>query len=668
MTTLAGLPGVVALSLIEAAVRIGGRRDDGRAGDGPQRVSLAPVQPGGMCTARCARMASLIENYGFISNLHGSALVSREGSIDWLCVPRFDSEACMAALLGRDEHGCWTLYPQGEVRAIRRRYRPGTLIIETDFECAGGRVRLTDFMPFFGGKSSVVRILEGLQGTATVDMRLSARFGYGGYAPWVSRSADGIRMTVAPDTLVVRTPAALQFDDKDVSGVLSVAEGQIIPFELTWHPSDEAAPPPLDVQVQLVETELLSRQWCAQSTYTGPYADAVNDSLRFLKGMIYQPSGGIVAAPTAGLPEELGGVRNWDYRYCWLRDATLTLRALMIGGYAREASAWRNWLINAIAGAPEDLQIMYGIRGERRLTEFDVPWLPGYEESRPVRIGNAASGQFQLDVYGETIHAIYEARCMGLPEAKGVEGPIARLVRFVEEAWQRPDDGIWEVRGGRRHFVHSKLMAWVAFDRLTRLLEEFGRPDDPQRKNVPHYRAIRDRIHRDICEHGFDRQQNAFTQAYNRSALDAAALLIPAVGFLPASDPRVQGTIRAIEKNLVQDGFVLRYRPEATGDGLPGSEGAFLACTFWLVDAYAYSGRRQEAEALFERLLSLRNDLGLLSEEYDPKSGRLIGNFPQAFSHLALIHSAHVLAGEDARTREGVNGHRPQAAAAPPAA
>jgi GH15 family glucan-1,4-alpha-glucosidase len=386
----------------------------------------------------------------------------------------------------------------------------------------------------------------------------------------------------------------------------------------------------------------------------------VNQSLIALKGMIYQPSGSIVAAPTAGLPEQIGGERNWDYRYCWLRDATLTLDALMLGGYVDEAAAWRQWLLNATAGAPDEVQIMYGIHGERRLTEYEATWLPGYEDSRPVRIGNAASEQFQLDVYGEVLNALYHARKLGVPEARFVLEPAKQLLHFLEMAWQRPDDGIWEVRGGRRHFVHSKMMAWVAFDRAIKLIEEFTAKDQPIHASLPRYRALRDRIHREVCERGFDTRQNAFVQAYNDPALDAGVLLMPALGFLPASDPRVQGTIRAIEKTLMPDGFVLRYKPEHTNDGLAGTEGAFLACSFWMVDAYAYSGRRREAEALFERLLSLRNDLGLLSEEYEPTSGRLIGNFPQAFSHLALIHSAQVLNDESLGVRKADGRSQPE--------
>jgi GH15 family glucan-1,4-alpha-glucosidase len=603
-------------------------------------------------------MPSLIENYGLIGDLHGSALVSREGSIDWLCVPRFDSEACMAALIGRDEHGHWTLYPGARVRRTTRRYRPGTLILETDHECDGGAVRVLDFMPFGGERRhSVIRIVEGLEGTVPVTISLRVRFGYGQYQPWITALNGDVELTTAPDAVVLRTTTHLDLDDKDVWGTFTVKKGQRVPFVLTWHPADERAPAPFDPHAAFAETEQRWTEWSGRSTYHGDHEGAVNTSLVTLKAMVYAPSGGIVAAPTASLPEAIGGVRNWDYRFCWLRDATLTLDALMLGGYVEEAKAWRTWLMRAIAGAPEQAQIMYGIQGERRLKEFEIPELPGYEESRPVRIGNAASDQFQLDVYGEVLQAMYEARRLGLPEEAGARIPARRLARFIESAWQLPDDGIWEVRGGRRHFVHSKVMAWVAMDRFARIIEEFTSPDDELRQGLPRLRAVADRIHRDVLEHGFDRRRNTFTQSYNRPALDASVLLIPALGFLPANDPRVQGTIAAVERELLRDGFVLRYQTEHTGDGLPGDEGAFLACSFWLVDAYAYSGRRREAEELFERLLSLRNDLGLLSEEYEPRSGRLIGNFPQAFSHLALIHSASVLDREELTPRAGANGH-----------
>jgi GH15 family glucan-1,4-alpha-glucosidase len=602
-------------------------------------------------------MPSLIENYGLIGDLHGSALVSRDGSIDWLCTPRFDSEACMAALVGRDEHGHWTLYPGAQVRRVERRYRPGTLILETDYECDGGKVRLVDFMPFAGhNRHSVIRVVEGLAGSVPMTLDLAVRFGYGQYKPWITALNGDIELTTAPDAVVLRTPAQVQFDETDVRATLTVKKGERVPFVLTWHPADEPPPPPLDARAVLPETERHWTEWSQRSKYHGDHEDAVNQSLVVLKAMIYEPSGGIVAAPTAALPEEIGGVRNWDYRFCWLRDATLTLDALMLGGYTEEAKAWRTWLMRAVAGAPDELQIMYGVRGERRLTEFEIPGLPGYEESRPVRIGNAASGQFQLDVYGEVLQALYEARRLGLPEEAGARAPARKLAQFMETAWQLPDDGIWEVRGGRRHFVHSKMMAWVAVDRFARIIEEFTDRNDNARTMLPRLRTLADRIHRDILEHGFDRKRNTFTQAYNRPALDASLLLMPAMGFLPASDPCVQGTIKAVEKNLLHDGFVLRYQTGEAGDGLPGSEGAFLACSFWLVDAYAYSGRRREAEALFERLLSLRNDLGLLAEEYEPRSGRLIGNFPQAFSHLALIHSASVLADMELTPRASTDG------------
>jgi GH15 family glucan-1,4-alpha-glucosidase len=597
-------------------------------------------------------MASRIENYGLISNMRGSALVSRSGAIDWLCFPRFDSDACLAALLGRDEHGCWLIDPAAPIRRTTRRYRPGTMILETEHTCDGGAIRVIDFMPF--DRHSVVRIVEGIAGSVPVDFSLVVRFGYGQYKPWLRRLDGAVVLTAAPDSLAFRSTVPLKHGDHDVQGLIEVREGERIAFELTWFAASESPPAPLDWKAELERTERIAADWASRSTYRGPYREAVNRSLITLKAMIYAPSGGIVAAPTAALPEEIGGVRNWDYRFCWLRDATLTLDGLMVGGYLEEAKAWRSWLLNASAGAPDDLQIMYGIDGERRLTEFELPWLPGYEESRPVRIGNAASEQFQLDVYGEVLQAVYEARRLGLPEDRSAIGPATQLMTFLESAWQRPDDGIWEVRGGRRHFVHSKVMAWVAFDRAVRLIEEFYAHEPTLTPQLPRYRALRERIHADILEHGFDPRRNTFVQAYNRPALDASLLLIPALGFLPPDDPRVLGTIAAVERELLRDGFVLRYQTEHTKDGLAGSEGAFLACSFWLVDAYAYVGRRRDAEAMFERLLALRNDLGLLAEEYDPASDRLIGNFPQAFSHLALVHSASVLAGAELTPRHAL--------------
>jgi GH15 family glucan-1,4-alpha-glucosidase len=597
-------------------------------------------------------MASRLEDYGFISDRRGAALVSRDGALDWLCVPRFDSDACMAALLGRDEHGCWRIHPGAEVRRVERRYRPGTMMLETDWECDGGVVRVTDFMPIGdSGRTSVVRIVEGREGAVPVGTSLKARFGYGRSTPWLRQSDGGIDLTVAPDSLNLRTTVPLAIGPHDATAIFTVSKGDRVPFELTWHSAFQPPPPPLDTRLALAETERWWTQWCGRSTYRGDHRDAVSRSLLTLIALSYAPTGGIVAAPTASLPEGLGGVRNWDYRYCWLRDATLTLNALMAGGYDEEARAWRDWFYDAVAGAPDELQIMYGIDGNRRLTEFEAKWLPGYEESRPVRVGNAASEQFQLDVYGEVIQALYEARRRGMPELRATLGTLLDLARFVESSWQLPDDGIWEVRGGRRHFVHSKMMAWVAFDRLVRTLEEFYPHDSHAIAQLPHLRALRDIVHRDICDHGFDRQQDTFTQSYGSTGVDASLLLMPRLGFLPASDPRVQGTIRAVERTLLRDGFVLRYATEEANDGLTGSEGAFLACSFWLVDAYAYSGRRKDAEELFERLLGVRNDLGLLSEEYDPTKMRLISNFPQAFSHLALIHSACVLSGNDQSPR-----------------
>jgi GH15 family glucan-1,4-alpha-glucosidase len=590
-------------------------------------------------------MSSHIENYALIGDLHGSALVSRDGTIDWLCLPRFDSDACMAALLGRDEHGCWLLHPAAKVRRSERRYRAGTMILETDFFCDGGAVRFIDFMPPRPFPSSVIRIVEGLEGTVPLDFVLAARFGYGRSAPWISNADGGTLLTVAPDSLLLRTPVAVTEGHQNLRGSFTVRAGERVPLVLTWQPAHLAPPPPVDASVALEETERRWKGWSCHSQYRGPYQDEVNQSLITLKAMIYAPTGAIVAAPTAGLPESLGGVRNWDYRFCWLRDASLTLEALMTGGYVEEARAFRDWLLRAAAGSPDEVQIMYGVEGERRLTEFEVPWLPGYEDSSPIRIGNAASEQFQLDVYGEVMQTAYQARRMGMATEPAGYSSEYELLRFIMSAWQRPDDGIWEVRGGRRHFVHSKLMAWVAIDRAIHYIEDFTTGQDSGfRALMPSLRPLRDRIHRDICEHGFNSHLGTFTQAYNSEALDASLLLMPGLGFLPASDPRVQGTVRAIEQNLMQDGFVLRYRTERTQDGLTGDEGVFLACSFWLVDAYAYAGRRAEAEALFERLLSLRNDLGLLSEEYDTRRERLIGNFPQAFSHLALIHSANVLA------------------------
>jgi GH15 family glucan-1,4-alpha-glucosidase len=609
---------------------------------------------------------SYIENYGLIGDTESAALVSRDGAMDWLCLPRFDSDACLAGLLGRDEHGTWVIHPAARVRSVNRRYRNDTMILETEFACDGGAVRLIDFMPVAQGiRHHVVRIVEGVEGTVPVDVILNVRFGYGATVPWIRQTDDGILLTASPDSLRLRTPAKVELRPTSVSCVLKVSKGQRIPFELEWHPCHRRPLPPLDVDAVLAATERFWADWAGRCRYRGPHKDAVVRSLLTLKALTYAPSGGIVAAPTTSLPEELGGVRNWDYRYTWLRDAALTLDALMLCGYPDEAMNFRAWLLRVAAGDPSKLQIMYGVDGRRRLTELELDWLPGYAESRPVRVGNGAWNQFQIDVYGELFETMYKAQHLGAPTEPDAWRMSIALLDFLERAWQRPDEGIWEVRAKHRHFVHSKLMAWVAYDRAVRMVEEFGVGDGTAASLVPHWRALRDRIHRDVCEHGYDATQNAFTQSYGSSALDASVLLMPTHGFLPASDPRVLGTIRAIERHLLREGFVRRYATEAAIDGLPGDEAPFLACSFWLADAYAASGRRKDAEALFERLLGIRNDLGLLAEEYDPRRGRLLGNFPQGFSHLALIHTATVLAEPEARQGRRDDGARPGAPAPP---
>jgi GH15 family glucan-1,4-alpha-glucosidase len=588
-------------------------------------------------------MASKIEDYGLIGNTYTSALVSRSGSIDWLCAPRFDSDACFAALVGHDEHGQWSIRPTIEVREIRQRYRNDTLILETEFVCAGGVARLIDFMPV-GSRCSVVRIVEGVEGEVSLEMLLQPRFGYGVDAPLITNRDDGTYFIAGPDALVLRSPLTLEHARRRASAYFNIKKGERIAMRLTWYPSHEQSPEPIDAERELASTESFWRDWAGRCTYQGRWRDAIVRSMITLKAMTYAPTGAIVAAPTTSLPEELGGVRNWDYRFCWLRDASLTLDSLMIGGYVDEALSFRDWVLRAVAGDPPDLQIMYDVFGGRRLTEFELDWLPGYEGSKPVRAGNAASGQFQLDIYGEITASLYAARKMGMPTGGAVGWSVLQdLIFFMEDAWQRADDGIWEVRGGRRHFTHSKVMAWVFFDRTVKTIDELGFGGDEGRKMLPHLRAIRNRIHYEVCTRGFNPLLQAFTQSYGSEVLDASVLVIPHYGFLPATDPRMLSTVAAIEKNLLRDGFVLRYDTRHGTDGLPGSEGAFLACTFWLADNYAFAGRIKEAENLFERLLSLRNHLGLLSEEYDSTLQRQIGNFPQAFSHLALIRTANIL-------------------------
>jgi GH15 family glucan-1,4-alpha-glucosidase len=597
-------------------------------------------------------MASKIEDYGMIGDAETVALVSKDGSVDWFCAPRFDSDACLAALVGYEEHGRWAIRPTVAVRERQQRYRGDTLILETDVTCDGGKARLTEFMPM-GGHSDIIRIVEGLEGEVPFEMLLDVRFAYGAYRPWIEQTADGTRFTAGPDSLILRTPLKIEPARNGVSSYFSVKPGDRFGMELTWYPSHEAPPPGVDLEKALAETDGFWRTWAARCTYQGRYRDAVVRSLITLKAMTYAPTGGIVAAPTTSLPEEIGGVRNWDYRFCWLRDASLTLDAFMIGGYVDEARAFRDWLLRVAAGDPGELQIMYNIEGGRRLTEFELPWLPGYEGSKPVRVGNAASGQFQLDVYGEVASAIYAARKLGLAGVEQGWAITKQLLAFIEDAWQRPDDGIWEVRGGRRHFTHSKAMAWVAVDRAIRAIEEFESGREDGKAMLPHLRGLRERMRSEILERGFNTKVGAFTQSYGSDDLDASILVLPHFGFIAGSDPRMRSTVTAVEKQLLRDGFVLRYSTERGTDGLPGSEGAFLACSFWLADNYALSGRIEEAEALFDRLLSLRNHLGLLAEEYEPRLQRQIGNFPQAFSHLALILSAQIIDTVTEHRRQG---------------
>jgi GH15 family glucan-1,4-alpha-glucosidase len=586
-------------------------------------------------------MALRIEDYALIGDTHTAGLVGMDGSIDWLCLPRFDSAACFASLLGTQEHGSWRIAPRDEVVATARRYRPSTLVLETDVETADGAARITDCMPARQTHPRVVRVVEGLRGTVPMSAVLTPRFDYGKTRPWVTVQGDGrvLEAGAGPEALELRADVSFALEEPGFVARFDVHEGQRIGFVLTWHSSWEAPPPPVDAVDVLHETDAWWQAWAGRSTYRGGWREEVERSLITLKALTYEPTGGVVAAPTTSLPEFLGGVRNWDYRFCWIRDAALSLDALMAAGYVEEATRWRDWVMRAVAGDPEDLQIMYGVAGERRLEEYELPWLPGYEGSTPVRVGNAASGQLQLDVYGELADAIYRARKLGMAPDPDVVDTASGLVLWLEEHWRDPDDGVWEVRGPRRQFVHSKVMAWVAVDRITKIAEESGVEAPLER-----LRRLRDEIHDEVCERGFDADRNTFTQYYGSAQLDAALLLIPQVGFLPASDPRVVGTVEAVERELLRDGFVMRYIPdEDAADGLPPGEGAFLACSFWLVTDLAMIGRLDEARTLFERLLGLRNDLGLFSEEYDPERRRLIGNFPQAFTHLTLVASAVAL-------------------------
>jgi GH15 family glucan-1,4-alpha-glucosidase len=577
-----------------------------------------------------------IEDYALIGDLQTAALVERGGSVDWLCFPRFDSAACFAALLGTPDHGRWLLAPVGDATSSRR-YLHDTLVLETTWETPDGVARVFDFMPPRGKAPDLVRIVEGVQGSVRMRSELIIRFGYGEVVPWVRHVGDVRQAVAGPDALSFSTPAPTRGEDMQTISEVTVEEGQRVPFVLTWYPSHGDPPARIDPEIALAETETFWRDWNARSSLDLPaeWRDVLQRSLMVLKALTYAPTGGIVAAPTTSLPERIGGVRNWDYRYCWLRDATLTLLALLHADYLDEARDWRRWLLRAVAGDPADIQIMYGVAGERRLPEFELPWLPGYEGSAPVRIGNAASEQLQVDVFGEVMDALYQARVRGLAK-EGHAWQLQRaLLDHLARIWSEPDEGIWEIRGEPRHFVHSKVMAWVAFDRAVRTVEDQGL-EGP----VGRWRELCAQIHAEVCDLGFDASLGSFVQSYGSKELDASLLLIPLVGFLPADDERVQGTVEAVERELLRDGLVARYRTREGVDGLPPGEGVFLPCSFWLVDCYELLGRHEEAHALFNGLAALANDVGLLAEEYDPHAKRLLGNFPQAFTHLALVNSA----------------------------
>ena len=580
-----------------------------------------------------------IEAYAMIGDTRSAALVGKDGSIDWLCLPRFDSPACFAALLGEPKHGRWLLAPSAAVHRTQRRYRDATLVLETEFETATGTVRVIDCMPM--GKDRygrLLRIVEGLAGEVAMRMELVIRFEYGSAVPWVQRTGPKIIATAGPDTLELRTPAHTHGEDLTTRAEFVVKQGERVPFVLSYHASHRRAPRAIKAESALAATEKWWRDWSTQCTYTGVWREPVLRSLITLKALTYQPTGGIVAAPTTSLPEQLGGVRNWDYRYCWLRDANFTLYALLYAGYREEAKAWRAWLLRAVAGRPQDLQILYGVSGERRLPEAEITWLPGYEGAAPVRIGNAASSQYQLDVYGEVLDTFHLTRAAGVATKARAWDVHKVLLDYLESNWERPDEGIWEVRGSRRHFTHSKVMAWVAFDRAVKAVERFGLDGELER-----WRALRAAVHAQVCREGFDAQRNTFVQYYGSKNLDASLLMIPLVGFLPPEDPRMRGTVEAIRSELAVDGLIRRYSTAEAIDGLPPGEGAFLPCSFWLADNLAMAGRYDEAKALFERLLSLRNDVGLIAECYDTVQRRLVGNFPQAMTHVALINTARNL-------------------------
>jgi GH15 family glucan-1,4-alpha-glucosidase len=595
-------------------------------------------------------VALRIEDYAVVGDMQTAALVGNDGSIDWLCFPRFDSDACFAALLGTPDHGRWLLAPRDAKRRVTRAYRGDTLIVDTEFQTEAGRLRVTDFMPPRGAEPDLVRTAECVEGRVAVEMDLAPRFGYGLLSPWVRAVDGGASMVAGPDALRLTTDVPIVVKRDRIVARFELDRGTRASFVLAWHASHGPPPRAVDPEAALDQTREFWSDWSGRCSYEGPWREAVVRSLVTLKALTYAPSGGIAAAATTSLPEQLGGVRNWDYRFCWVRDATFTLYALLTAGYVEEAGAWRDWLLRAAAGDPAQLQIMYGVAGERRLPELELPWLPGYEGSRPVHIGNAAAEQLQLDVIGELMDCMHQARRAGLPPSRDAWDLQRAILDHLESSWREPDEGIWEVRSGRRPFTHSKLMAWVAVDRAVSGVEQLGLAGPLDR-----WRALRAEIHDDVCRRGFDPARNAFVQAYGSPELDAALLMVPLVGFLPPSDPRVRGTVEAIQRELCEDGLVLRYRTERTADGLPPGEGVFLPCSFWLVDCLALLGRRGEARALLERLLRLRNDVGLLSEEYDTSRRRLVGNFPQAFSHVALVNAARNLTrpGGPAERRHG---------------
>jgi GH15 family glucan-1,4-alpha-glucosidase len=592
-----------------------------------------------------------LEDYALIGDTNTAAVVGRSGSIDWLCLPRFDSGACFAALLGGKENGFWRIAPAGGVQRAVRRYRGETLVLETDFHTSDGVVRVVDCMPHRSDHASVVRVVEGVCGRVPMRMDLVIRFDYGWVVPWMSRIGGHLHGIAGPDSVCLATPAEVRAENPGTIAEFAVGSGERVPFVLSWKPQFAVGGCGGDAMQAVAATESWWREWSGRCSYQGPWREAVVRSLVTLRALSYEPTGGIVAAVTTSLPENLGGVRNWDYRYCWLRDAAFTLGAMVRAGYGEEACDWRDWLLRVVAGDPAQLQIMYGPAGERRLPELELGWLAGYEGSRPVRIGNAASTQVQLDVYGEVMDALHQS-CVaggGMSPSPASWALQQVLVEYVERHWQEPDEGIWEVRSGRRHFTHSKVMAWVALDRAVQAVERFARPGPVRR-----WRALRRRMHQEICQRGVDPRRGCFVSAYGSSELDASLLLLPLVGFLPPGDQRVVRTVKAVQDELCDDGLVRRYR---AADGIPGGEGAFLACSFWLVDNLVLAGRREEAQRLFERLVDLRNDVGLLAEEYDPSRQRLVGNFPQAFSHVGLVNSACNLATADSvmsRSRQGL--------------